>query len=32
MTGSYPLGLIVAPILLMIALGAMVLIFRKTEG
>ena len=30
-TGSYTLGLIVAPVLLMIALGAMVLIFRKTE-
>lgn len=31
MSGSYTLGLIVAPILLMIAMGAMVLIFRKTE-
>ena len=31
MSGSYTLGLIVAPILLMIALGAMVLIFRETE-
>ena len=32
MSGSYTLGLIVAPILLMLALGAMVLIFRKTEA
>lgn len=31
MSGSYTLGLIVAPILLMIALGAMVMIFRETE-
>lgn len=30
-TGAYTLGLIAAPVLLMIALGAMVLIFRKTE-
>ena len=31
MSGSYTLGLIVAPILLMVALGALVLIFRKAE-
>jgi len=31
MAGSYTLGLIVAPVMLMVALGALVLIFRKTE-
>ena len=31
-TGSYTLALIAAPVLLMAALGALVLIFRKTEG
>ena len=30
-TGSYTLGLIAAPVMLMVALGALILIFRKTE-
>ena len=30
-SGSYTLGLIAAPVMLMVALGALILIFRKTE-